>query len=157
MNTHHLPLRPNVCMLVVNHKGEIFLGERHGESGKWQFPQGGVESELTLEENVLKELSEELGAESNKFQIVKKLNHTHEYNFRNPPAYAKDKWRGQSQTFWVVKFLGKDSDIKLDKNTPEFMNFKWVSVDDISTLVEPVRLPGYDGALKEYRSSFLPK
>src|SRR5262245_38788123 len=101
-----LPFRPNVCMLLLNKDNLIFLGERHGNPGVWQFPQGGVEEGLSLEENVIKELHEEVGADKELFKIIKKLNAKHEYDFRTVPEYAKGVWRGQSQTFWAVRFEG---------------------------------------------------
>lgn len=144
-----LPLRPNVCMLVFNSMGKFFLGEREGEPGVWQFPQGGVEPHLSLEQNVLKELNEELGADPALFQIEKKLQATHEYDFQTPPAYARGKWRGQSQTFWLVRFAGSDSDIQLDRFEPEFMSWRWCSFQEAQQLAEPKRWPGYLSPLKE--------
>lgn len=144
-----LPLRPNVCILLLNKNDELFLGERNGEKGIWQFPQGGVEPEFTLEQNVIKEASEELGVEEKFFQVIKQLKHTHQYEFRTPPDYAKDRWRGQSQTFWLVRFLGEDSNINLAKNTPEFMNFMWCAPNKASQYVDPIRLPGYLTAIDE--------
>ncbi len=145
-----LPLRPNVCMLVFNKAGKLFLGERHREAGVWQFPQGGVEAQYSLEENVIRELEEELGVKPNQVKIVKKLNATHDYEFGNPPAYAMKKWRGQSQTFWLVEFLGADTDIRVDQQNPEFSNWKWCSVSEIYDLAESKRLPGYANPLKEF-------
>ncbi len=145
----NLPLRPNVCMLVFNNERKFFLGEREAEPGVWQFPQGGVEADLSLEENVLKELNEELGADPSLFKIEKKLRATHEYDFKKPPAYAIGKWRGQSQTFWLVHFKGKDKDIRLDLYEPEFMNWRWCSTAEVKKLAEPKRLPGYLKPLEE--------
>lgn len=145
----NLPLRPNVCMIVLNSEGDIFMGERKGEAGKWQFPQGGVEPGLSLEENVLKELSEEIGAKKSLFRIIRKLKATNDYEFLRPPDYAKGRWRGQSQSFWLVDFLGEDSDIDLEAHNPEFMDFKWCSLAEVRKIAEPVRLPGYNRALAE--------
>ncbi len=136
-------------MVVVNQEGKIFLGERKGEPGIWQFPQGGVEPEFSLEDNVLRELEEELGAERTKFRIIRKLESTHSYEFRRPPNYAKGKWRGQAQTFWLVAFEGKDKDFDFNAHQPEFMNFKWCTIDEVHKFTDPIRLPGYQGALRE--------
>jgi len=145
-----LPLRPNVCMLVFNREKKLFLGERHGEPGVWQFPQGGVEPELSPEENVIKELNEELGAGPDKFKVVKKLACTHEYEWKEPPEYARRRWRGQSQTFWLVEFVGQDSDIDLKRFEPELMSWRWCTPAEVRCLAEPKRLPGYLKALKEF-------
>src|SRR4051794_29365539 len=105
---NELPHRPNVCMLVHNAGGRLFLGQRKADPSVWQFPQGGVEPGCTLEENVLRELEEELGAPQKLFIIRRKLNATNTYDFAKTPRYAQGKWRGQAQTFWIVEFKGTD-------------------------------------------------
>ena len=143
-------------MLVLNRKGEVFLGERLGEPGAWQFPQGGVVTGLTLEENVIKELNEELGAPAHRFRIIKKLNATHDYEFIRPPDYAKDKWRGQSQSFWLVAFEGDDGEIDLNRSgEPEFMSWCWCPPEAVLQRVQEIRVEGYRkplAELKEYRA-----
>lgn len=147
---NELPLRPNVCMFVVNNQGKIFLGERFGKSDEWQLPQGGVDKGTPLEENVIRELNEELGVESAKLQIIKKLNATHTYEFKDPPGYARGKWRGQSQTFWLVRFLGTDADINLTSHhEQEFSTWVWCTPAELRAKAHPVRAPGYEAPLKE--------
>ncbi len=144
-----LPLRQNVCMFVINKKGEIFLGERLGEPGVWQLPQGGVEKEFSIEENVIRELNEELGAPVRCFQIIKRLKGRFRYLWRTPPKYAKGRWRGQSQTFWLVKFIGRNSDITLKGEPQEFSSWMWCAPSQIRLLAEPKRMKGYSAPLKE--------
>ncbi|NLF25125.1 MAG: NUDIX domain-containing protein [Deltaproteobacteria bacterium] len=145
-----LPLRPNVCLLICNAVGQLFLGERAGCPGVWQFPQGGVESHLSLEENALKEAHEEMGVPLVHLRIIKKLNATHAYEFDVVPEYAIGKWRGQAQSFWLLAYSGSDSEIDLSQYDAEFMNWKWCSVSEVKQLAEPKRLPGYLAALSEY-------
>lgn len=147
-----LPYRPNVCMLVFNQRGELFLGERKGEPGVWQLPQGGAKKKLSLEENVLKELHEELGAEKEDFRIIKQLQATHQYDFGEPPPYAVNKWRGQSQTFWLVEFLGNDKDIRIDRFEAEFSDWQWCPLERVRATVEEKRRGGYEAALDEFES-----
>lgn len=150
MTADELPFRPNVCMLVLSRDGRIFLGERNGEPGIWQLPQGGVEAGASLEENVLREVEEELGVSRAKLGAPVRLTATHRYEFDKPPRYAAGKWRGQSQTFWIVPFLGEDSDIVLDRHHPEFMSWRWCSVEELRALAEPKRLPGYEKVIPEF-------
>ncbi|NMC62339.1 MAG: NUDIX domain-containing protein [SAR324 cluster bacterium] len=149
MDKEKLPLRPNVCMIVFNNQGKLFLGERAGTPGVWQFPQGGIENGASLEENVLRELHEELGAESSLFLIVKRLQAEHSYEFEETPAYAVGKWRGQAQQYWLVQFKGCDSDINLGRFERELMSFKWCSIEELRSLAEGKRLIGYEKALPE--------
>ena len=144
-----LPLRPNVCMLVLNRERKLLLGQRHGEPGVWQFPQGGVEQDASLQENVLRELTEELGAPREKFRIITRLKSTNEYEWKTPPPAAVGRWRGQSQTFWLVDFSGQDSDFYLCGDHPELQAVRWCSIEEVKSLAEPIRVAGYLGPLKE--------
>lgn len=150
MNSKNLPLRPNVCMLVFNKERKLWLGEREGSPGVWQFPQGGAKKSLSLEENVLRELEEELGVNRADLVIIGKLEATHEYEFRDIPSYAIGKWRGQSQTFWLVEFTGSDSAIDLEAHQPEFSDWRWCTPAEVRELAEPQRMTGYRAPLEEF-------
>ena len=153
MTSSSLPYRQNVCMLIFNHEFKLFLGERAGEKGIWQFPQGGIEDDSTsLEENVYREAEEELGAAASLFKIERRLNHSHQYDFDNPPAYSIGKFRGQKQSFWLLRFLGDDSDIILDRYHAEFQQWCWADVELVKIKAEQKRLPGYLGALLEFEA-----
>ena len=145
-----LPLRPNVCMFLINSTGRIFLGERFGSSGEWQLPQGGVDKNSPLEENVIRELNEELGIHPSRLKIIKRLKATHTYEFKDPPGYAKGKWRGQTQTFWLVAFDGNDSEINLTHHEEqEFSAWAWCTPAELRRNAHPVRLSGYKDPLCE--------
>lgn len=150
----NLPYRPNVCMIIFNKEKKVLLGERHGNPGVFQFPQGGVEEDCSLEDNVYRELEEELGIEKKYLRIVKKLSATNQYDFTNPPSYAIGKWQGQTQTFWLVEFLGTETDIKLDTAHPEFMSYIWCSLADVRVRAEQRRVSGYEQALQEIENYF---
>ncbi len=151
MNTE-LPLRPNVCMLVVNNDRKLFLGERFGRPGVWQFPQGGIEEGQTPEQAVIRELEEELGVRSDLVSIVTKLQATHQYRYNVTPPFSVGRWAGQSQTFWIVRFVGNDSDIQLDRHEQEFQSFRWCTIKEVEKSAEPIRLPGYKKPLQELRA-----
>ncbi len=151
MSSRKLPLRPNVCMLLYNQKGKLFLGERFGEPGHWQFPQGGAEPRYTLRENVIRELREELGLKRRLIGKITKLKSTHKYEWRTPPRYARKKWRGQKQTFWLVEFVGADSDIDLTShNEQEFGGWRWCSATEVKRRAATFRRAGYLGPLREF-------
>jgi putative (di)nucleoside polyphosphate hydrolase len=145
-----LPYRPNVCLLIVNKDKKLFLGQRYGFEDVWQFPQGGVDDGDTAASAALREAAEELGADKKHFKIIKQLEATHSYDFRNTPDYAVGKWRGQSQTFWLIEFNGTDGDIDLARYHQEFAAFCWCSAADVREQAEPVRLPGYLAPLEEF-------
>ena len=146
-----LPYRPNVCLLIMNHAAQLFLGERFGSPGIWQFPQGGIEPGASEEESALREASEELGIDESLLAIRARFQATHVYDYRNIPPYAVGKWRGQRQTFWLLEFLGVDSDIQLDRHEQEFSQFCWCSIEEVRMRAEPQRLAGYEAPLREFQ------
>lgn len=143
-----LPYRPNVCIILYNREKKVLLGERSNQPGIFQFPQGGVE-DGPLEENVYREIYEELGIERKFIEINKKLDATHRYDFSEIPPYAAGKWRGQEQSFWLVSFIGENVDIQVNTPHPEFMSYRWCAIDEVRMIAEPKRLPGYEAPLKE--------
>jgi putative (di)nucleoside polyphosphate hydrolase len=139
-------------MLVYNRKGQLFLGERLGKPGHWQFPQGGVEPEETLKENVRRELREEIGITKEHIGAITKLRARNSYLWKRVPDYAKGRWAGQRQTFWLVEFIGRDSDIDLSSaEEPEFSRWRWCAVRTVRRLAASERLPGYEKALGEFQ------
>lgn len=150
MQTTHLPYRPNVCIILRNRNGQVLLGERLGTPGAWQFPQGGIdEDELDAEQAVYREINEELGITREHIERVTKLSATHTYDFNTPPRYAVGKWRGQTQTFWLVHFRGNDNDINIATSEPEFSSWRWCAPDEVLDTVEPIRRAGYIAPLNE--------
>lgn len=144
-------LRPNVCMLVCNTRGQLLLGERIDEAGHWQFPQGGVERGASLRENVYRELREELGIKRKHIRKLTKLKARNSYLWSAIPAYARGKWVGQSQTFWIVDFIGEDSDIDLESSEEqEFQDWRWCSVATVRRIAARRRVAGYEAALREF-------
>lgn len=149
-----LPLRPNVCIVLFNSACEILVGERHGSSGIFQFPQGGIEGDDSLEENALRELKEELSINSSSLRVRKILEATNEYDWTEVPSYAVGRWRGQSQRFVLVEFVGSDDEIIVETENPEFKGFKWCDINDVCNIVEKKRVKGYQLALRETADYF---
>ena len=139
-------------MLVYRPDGHLILGERSGSPGAWQFPQGGVEEGYSLEENVLREIVEELGIAPPLLSITARLKATHKYDYAITPAAAVGKNRGQSQTFWLVHFSGKDSDVHIENSCGEFMAWRWATPSEVRAIAEPIRRPGYEKPLLEFES-----
>ena len=153
MNNQDLPYRPNVCLVILNQNNQIFIGERnHNEADHWQLPQGGIEPEGTIAENALREGAEELGVDLDSLTVIKQLEASHCYDFRNPPEYAIGKFRGQEQCFWLLKFNGRDGDIQLDRYEAEFKDWKWCSVEKLLDSTDPIRHDGYKQFIVEVES-----
>jgi putative (di)nucleoside polyphosphate hydrolase len=144
-------LRPNVCMLLYNSTGRLWLGERYGKPGHWQLPQGGVEKGQSLRENVIRELTEELGVSKQVLGAITRLRARNRYLWKTVPEYARGRWRGQAQTFWLVEFTGGDSDIDVNAGgEPEFSAWRWCSVTTVRKIAARERVAGYEAALCEF-------
>lgn len=139
-------------MLLFNARHELWIGERRGAS-TWQFPQGGVEKGSTPEQSALRELREELGLKRRHLGIPVRLRATHRYDFSHTPAHWVTRWRGQQQSFWAVKFLGRDQDIDVERHEPpEFSRWGWCPIDEVMRRVDPIRREGYAAPLAEFRA-----
>lgn len=148
------PLRPNVCILLFNPKGELFLAERVNTPGHWQFPQGGIEDGDSEHTTVIKELWEECGIKRELVGETHRLTASNSYLWSEVPQFAKGRWKGQRQSFWVVEYLGSDNEIDLiagcGENRVEFSRWCWCSVARVIELAAPIRVKGYEGALGEF-------
>jgi putative (di)nucleoside polyphosphate hydrolase len=88
------------------------------------MPQGGVHDGEKRKETLMRELKEELGTD--KFKVIKRFPFSHQYDWDEETiGQTGFKWRGQKQTFFLVEFVGKDSDIKLD--TDELKDWCWAT------------------------------
>ena len=146
-----LPYRSNVCMILFNKEKKILVGERRRQSNIWQFPQGGVEDNFSLEENVIRELEEELSLSRDDIRIHKKLQATHSYDWQVIPEHFKGQYKGQAQTFWLVEVLNEAAVNPNVADHPEFQKVQWVPVDHVLAVVEPIRIQGYSAPLKEVK------
>ena len=119
--------RPNVAIVLVNGRNQVFWGKRIKEHA-WQFPQGGIKPGETPEEAMYRELNEETGLEP---QHVRVLGRTREWLHYNVPTHwVKREWRGtykgQKQIWFLLRLVGRDCDVSLRASGhPEFDAWRW--------------------------------
>ena len=141
--------RKNVAAIIINKDKKVLMCEHIWIDNAWQLPQGGLEKNETKEDALLRELEEELG--TNKFQILDKMNEDLKYKF---PFYLKEKYQfnGQEQTFFLLYFYGKDSDIRFDnQEKPEFKAFEWVDYSEPPIRVIYFKKISYLKAIEYFR------
>lgn len=142
--------RPNVCLIIINNEGNIFLGLRAGPISVWQLPQGGIEEGDSLVDAALREAEEELG--TSKFEVITTLESTHRYDFSKPKNYGDSTYCGQFQSYVVLRFIGSDADIRVKEvEHPEFSDYRWVSLGEALQLADSIRIPAYRTALEELK------
>ena len=149
--TVNLPYRPCVGLCLFNREGHVFVGERIGTPGAWQMPQGGMDGQ-DVKTAALRELKEEIGTD--KVEIVrihdKILRYTIPENVRTRISWGS-KYAGQDQTWVALRFMGNESDIKLDADDhPEFARYKWVPLADVPKLIVPFKIETYEEVVRVF-------
>lgn len=121
--------RPNIGIIVTNEKGLVLWAKRIGQNA-WQFPQGGIQHEESLEVALYRELYEELGLTPEHVAIVACTKRWLRY--RLPKYLQRQNYKplciGQKQKWFLLKLVGNDTDVHLNRSDdPEFDGWRWVS------------------------------
>lgn len=115
--------RPNVALLLVNAWDMLFIGERKGVPGAWQFPQGGVDASESPLQAMFREAREEIGVRRRHMEVIDSRG-GYRYTFRE--GARRRSFGGQEQTYYRCRFLGTDADINIAGRKPEFSNWRWI-------------------------------
>jgi len=140
----NLPLRNGVGIIVLNNKNKVFVARRiDNPKNFWQMPQGGVDKGESLLEAAYRELEEETNITNVK--LIKEIEGTLTYEL---PAHLlgkiwKGKYKGQKQKWFLMRFLGLDSDINIKTKNPEFIEWKWINLEQITNVVVDFKLHVY--------------
>ena len=131
-----LPLRIGVGAIVLNSENKIFVGKRADNPiDKWQMPQGGVDKGENFISAMKRELNEETSIQN--IKILKQIDQWFEYELPKDllGIIWKGKFRGQKQKWFIVRFVGRETEINLKTKHPEFIEWKWVEVDDLTKVI----------------------
>ena len=152
-NLKDLPYRNGVGIMIFNDQKKIFVGKRIDNQEAWQMPQGGVDKDESFETAAKRELFEETGIQS--VRIVQSSKQEFIYDLPNHllGKIWKGKYKGQKQKWFLMKFLGPDSEININQKYPEFNEWKWVDLDELPRLIVPFKKKLYESIIKEFRTS----
>jgi len=152
-----LPYRPNVGAVLFNRDGKVFVARRadlpnaEGAPGGWQLPQGGIDEGEDPRSAVLRELAEEIGTD--RAEIIGE--HPDWLTYDLPPHLVgvalKGRYRGQRQRWFALRFVGADSDIRLDLDPhPEFDAWRWVDLAELPALAVDFKRPIYEVLVRSF-------
>ena len=139
-----LPLRSGVGIVVLNKSNKVFVAQRiDNPKNFWQMPQGGVDDGEDFLKAAYRELYEETSIKN--VELIKKLDGTITYELpdRLLGIIWKGKYRGQKQKWFLMRFLGEDKEINIKTKNPEFLDWKWIDIDQITEVVVDFKLHVY--------------
>ena len=152
MNNKILPLRTGVGIVVLNSQNKVFVGKRKDNPfDKWQMPQGGVDLDEPLLQAMKRELLEETSIKN--IEVLKEFDQWLAYELpKNLVGKIwKGKYRGQKQKWFVVRFLGSDSEINVNTKHPEFIEWKWIDMELLPDLIVHFKKHVYEKVLAELK------
>ena len=149
-NFSKLPLRTGVGIILLNNDNKVFVARRIDNAKKfWQMPQGGVDEGEDFLKAAYRELEEETSVKS--VELIKELDGTITYELpdRLLGIIWKGKYKGQKQKWFLMKFTGDEKEIDIKTKNPEFLDWKWVDLKEITKLVVGFKLHVYQEIQKK--------
>ncbi len=154
----HLPYRRNVGAVLFSRDGLVLVAHRigmpmkDGPDGGWQLPQGGIDRGEDPADAVLRELAEEIGTAN--AAIIGE--HPDWLTYDLPPHLVGVAWggryRGQSQKWFALRFLGQDAEVRLNADDhPEFDAWRWVELAYLPALAVAFKRPVYEVLAESFR------
>ena len=143
-NFEKLPLRNGVGVIILNSKNKVFVARRIDNAQNfWQMPQGGINKGEDFLKAAYRELKEETSIKN--VELIKELEGTTTYELpsRLLGIIWKGKYRGQKQKWFLMKFFGDDNEINIKTKNPEFLDWKWMNLDEITEVVVDLKLHVY--------------
>ena len=152
MSGKKLPLRIGVGVIVLNKMNKVFVGKRKDNPvNKWQMPQGGVDKNEDYLTAMKRELWEETSIKN--IEVLKELDELLEYELpKNLLGIIwKGKFRGQKQKWFIARFTGDEAEIDVNTKYPEFIEWKWIEMNELPSVIVDFKKKVYEKLLIELK------
>lgn len=142
--------RPCVGIMLLNDAGQVLVAKRLDLVEKaWQMPQGGIDAGETPAEAAIRELEEEIGTAN--AEIIAEHPNWLQYDLPGEFTRWKGKYRGQSQRWFAMRFVGDENEIRPQHvKKPEFSNWKWVPMETVPSLIVEFKREVYEQVVAEF-------
>ena len=147
-----LPLRIGVGIIVLNKENKVFVAKRiDNPKNYWQMPQGGVDQGEDFLNAAYRELEEETSITN--VELIKELDGSVTYELPNNllGVIWKGRYRGQKQKWFLMRFIGDENEINIKTKNPEFLDWKWIEIDNITDVVVDFKLQVYKELKKKIK------
>ncbi|MBW7837055.1 MAG: RNA pyrophosphohydrolase [Sphingomonadales bacterium] len=146
-----LPYRPCVGVALFNPLGQVFVGQRIDTTQEaWQMPQGGIDPGEDPVAAAFRELQEEIGTAA--AEVIEDIPEWLTYDL--PPELLGKVWRGryrgQTQKWYAMRFLGEDADINLETHHPEFHSWRWMRLSELPAQIVPFKRGIYEEVARRF-------
>ena len=138
--------------MVLNKENKVFVAKRiDNPKNFWQMPQGGVDKNENFFTAALRELKEETSIVSVK--LIKEIENSVTYILPNKliGIIWKGKFKGQRLKWFVMRFVGDDSEINIKTKNPEFLDWKWIELEDLTKIAVNFKLEVYKKVKSEVK------
>ncbi|WP_396588307.1 RNA pyrophosphohydrolase [Bermanella sp. R86510] len=143
--------RPNVGIILVNRQAQVLWARRIGQDA-WQFPQGGIDPQESVEAAMYRELREEIGLLPEDVHILGCTKGWLRYRLPKRMVRYKNKpiCVGQKQKWFLLQLTSSDDRISFEHGVkPEFDGWRWVSYWYPLGQVVPFKRDVYRRAMRE--------
>ena len=143
-NYKNLPLRVGVGIVVLNKNNQVFVAKRiDNPKNFWQMPQGGVDVGEKFYDAAVRELKEETSIKTIKF--IKEIDGYISYLLPDEllGIIWRGKFKGQKQKWFIFRFEGNEKEINIKTKQPEFLDWKWVNIDNLTDEVVEFKMHVY--------------
>ena len=148
-----LPYRPAAGVMLLNRDGKVFVAQRLDSTLEaWQMPQGGLDEGEDAEAGALRELEEETGIRADQVELIARCPVELTYDLPDDLVGKmwKGRYRGQRQAWFLYRFVGRDEEIDIETEHPEFRAWKWADPADLPAMIVPFKKQLYEDVLKAF-------
>jgi|TARA_R110002072_G_scaffold176934_3_gene332773 putative (di)nucleoside polyphosphate hydrolase len=147
-----LPYRLGVGLVLLNRRDRVFVAKRIDTRAEaWQMPQGGMDEGERPVETAFREMEEEIG--TRQAEIIAESRDWLTYDLPRDiiPKIWQGRYRGQKQKWFLLRFTGQDSDIRIDGPHPEFSEWRWGRFAELPEMIVPFKRPIYQAIVAEFQ------